>query len=209
MCCRNVAAYFSAFRLPLLPAVTCRVNNKLLINVIWALALLPDPAKTLKTPAASSSRARCVGVLGAAVLNRISRYTAEEVFHVGAGLAMLGFKPPRTLQADSPREGFSRAAATTVGALIEQRSIQVMHYLSPKAIADAGFVAARLVAPGDMSAEWLKLFAHVSIDRTTLCCCPERSMQTLLRIYECRALWASRAISWLSQQQPVSSRTEN
>lgn len=139
---------------------SCRVNNKLLINIIWAVALLPDPTKTLRTPAAAAARARHVGVFGAAVLNRLSKYTAEEIFHVGAGLAMLGFKPPRTLQADYAGEG-SRTSITTFGGLIERRSIKVMHYLSPKAVSDAGFVAARLVAPGDMSAEWLKLFAHV------------------------------------------------
>jgi hypothetical protein len=146
------------------------VNNKLLTNIVWALALLPDPSKALNTPAAAAARARAVGGFGAAVITRTPKLTAEEVFHVCAGLALLGFKPPRTLtrqQQQRPADG-SDAAAQPVGSssmkfgmLLERRSIKVMHYMSPKSIADAGFVMSRLVAPGDVSSEWLSLYAKV------------------------------------------------
>ncbi|WIA38862.1 hypothetical protein OEZ86_002138 [Tetradesmus obliquus] len=153
-----------------------RVNNKLLINIVWALALLPDPSKALQTPAAAAARARAVGGFGAAVITRMPKLTAEEVFHVCAGLALAGFKPPRTLTRQvqqRPADGADGAAAAAAagssssssmkfGALLERRSLKVMHYMSPKTIADAGFVMSRLVAPGDVSAEWLALYAKIS-----------------------------------------------
>jgi hypothetical protein len=146
------------------------VNNKLLTNIVWALALLPDPTKALATPAAAAARARAVGGFGAAVITRIPKLTAEEVFHVCAGLTLLGFKPPRTLTrekqqrpADDARQqsGSSGSSSMKFGELLEKRSIKVMHYLSPKTVADAGFVMSRLVAPGDVSAAWLAEYAKV------------------------------------------------
>jgi hypothetical protein len=155
---------------------TRRVNNKLLTNIVWALALLPDPARALATPAATAARARTVGGFGAAVITRIPKLTAEEVFHVCAGLALLGFKPPRTLTREqqqraadgSDMPGATSSSSMTFGTLLERRSIKVMHYMSPKCVADAGFVMSRLVAPGDVSAEWLSLYAKVS-DSNMLC----------------------------------------
>jgi hypothetical protein len=154
--------------LVLLSAATCRVNNKLLTNIVWALALLPDPSKALATTAAAAARARAVGGFGAAVITRIPKLTAEEVFHVCAALALLGFKPPKSLtreQQQRAADGSDMPGVTsssmTFGTLLERRSIKVMHYMSPKCIADAGFVMSRLVAPGDVSAEWLALYAKV------------------------------------------------
>jgi len=195
-CCWSIA-HRTAWRQPLIVVVplfclllcfcACRVGNKQLISIIWALALLPDPAKAITSKAATEARARAVAGFGAAVLTRMNKLLAEELFHVLAGLALLGFKPPRTLQRDVPEQDAltpKALAAQPVDAvtaemrsppgpvkfatLLERRSIKVMPYVNAKGFADAGFVVSRLVPAGDMSQEWLKAYAMVSTQSSEL-----------------------------------------
>jgi len=195
-CCWSIA-HRTAWRQPLIVVVplfclllcfcACRVGNKQLISIIWALALLPDPAKAITSKGATEARARAVAGFGAAVLTRMNKLLAEELFHVLAGLALLGFKPPRTLQRDVPEQDAltpKALAAQPVDAvtaemrsppgpvkfatLLERRSIKVMPYVNAKGFADAGFVVSRLVPAGDMSQEWLNAYAMVSMQSSEL-----------------------------------------
>eukprot|EP00775_Hariotina_reticulata_P001634 gene1634-1975_t len=175
---RQLAAGIQAISSVLLDRLD-KVNNKHLISIIWALALLPDPSKTVSSPAATAARARAVAGFGAAVLTRMNKLMAEELFHVFAGLTLLGFKPPRTLTRDVPEQDAHNLKMTgqpldadtaemqqpppgpvTFASLLERRSIKVMPYVNAKGFADAGFVVSRLVPAGDMSQEWLRAYAE-------------------------------------------------
>jgi hypothetical protein len=167
---------------------------------VWALAQLPNAASLAAADAAlpraaaaatAAARARAVSAFGAAAITRLGKMKAEEVFHLLAGLNLLGFVPPQTL-APSPRpppKAGSRAVAaeaapdaaaaaaaagaeqapppqrrgapTSFGALLEARSGKVLPFLSPTGAADAAFVVSRMVPPGGMSREWLVGYAKV------------------------------------------------
>lgn len=96
--------------------------------------MLPDPAKTLGTPAAKTARARTVAALGAYAIGTMNRMKAEEMFHLLAGLHLLGFKAPERLE-PKPRIGRdgrlvvpaagARGAPKSLAGLVESRSTKV------------------------------------------------------------------------------------
>jgi hypothetical protein len=110
-------------------AAVHRLNPRAFSTAVWALAQLPDPSKTLNTPVAKTARTRVVAALGAYAIGTINRMKAEEIFHLLAGLHLLGFKAPAKLE-PKPRVGadgklIAGRAATSFAALLESRSTKV------------------------------------------------------------------------------------
>lgn len=112
-------------------SITCapRLNSRAFSTAVWALAQLPDPAKTLGTPVAKTARSKVVAALGAYAIGSIHRMKAEEIFHLLAGLHLLGFKAPERLEPKPRvnREGklVAGGAATSFAGLLESRSTKV------------------------------------------------------------------------------------
>jgi hypothetical protein len=120
----HLAAHFSH-------SPTARLNPRAFATAVWALAQLPDPCKTLDTPAVKTARTKVVAALGAYAISTINRLKAEEIFHLLAGLNLLGFKPPVKLE-PKPRLGpdgklLPGGAAKTFAGLLESRSIKVWY----------------------------------------------------------------------------------
>jgi len=106
-----------------------RLNTRAFSTAVWALAQLPDPTKTLGTPVAKAARSKVVAALGAYAIGSIHRMKAEEIFHLLAGLHLLGFKAPDRLEPKPRvnREGklVAGGAATSFAGLLESRSTKV------------------------------------------------------------------------------------
>ena len=74
------------------PVITHRLSPRAFSTAVWALAQLPDPTKTLSTPVAKAARVKTVAALGAYAISCIPRLKAADMFHLLAGLHLLGFK---------------------------------------------------------------------------------------------------------------------
>lgn len=132
-----------------------RLSTRAFSTAVWALAMLPDPAKTLGTPAAQSARARTVAALGAYAIGTMNRMKAEEMFHLLAGLHLLGFKAPERLEPKPrvgrdgklvvPAAGATRGAPKSLAGLVESRSIKVCRKYEKRVVR---FWSGHWAAPG-------------------------------------------------------------
>jgi hypothetical protein len=137
---------------------------------VWALALLPDldnmqrgGGGLMSSP--SPSRSRTATALGAALLSRARRMEAEPLLHAAAGLALLGYVVPATTPTGTAVGGAGPRGGL-VG-VIASHTRRELRALGPKGLADAGYVAARMAAPGQLDARWMNELEAVSV----WCCC--------------------------------------